>query len=261
VNRPAPSSASPLLGLLLSQRAAIVAALAGLVILCWLYLLDEARQMAAMDQTMVMPPKGAADLLLLLTMWWIMMIGMMLPSAAPMILTFAAINRGRRARRQPYTPTVLFTAGYLLAWGGFSVVATLAQWALEQASLLGPMTMQTTSPLLGGLLFIAAGLYQLTPLKSACLSSCRSPFDFVVNHWRDGAGGAVRMGFAHGLYCLGCCWILMALLFAVGAMNLVWVAALAVIVLVEKLFPHGDWIARIGGLLLIAWGVRLSIAS
>jgi predicted metal-binding membrane protein len=245
------------LGLLTSQRVAIVAALAGLVVLCWLYLFDEARQMAAMDQDMVMPPKDAVDLLLLLAMWWIMMIGMMLPSAAPMILTFATINRGRRTRGQPYTPTALFTAGYLLAWGGFSVAATLAQWALERASLLAPMAMKTTSPLLGGLLFIAAGVYQFTPLKRACLRSCRSPFDFVMNHWRDGADGAVRMGLAHGLYCLGCCWILMALLFAVGAMNLVWVAVLTVVVLVEKLFPAGDWISRIGGVLLVAWGVRL----
>ncbi len=257
MTRPAPSSASPLLGLLLSQRVTIVAALAGLVVLCWLYLFDEARQMAAMDQAMVMPPKGAGDLVVLLAMWWIMMIGMMLPSAAPMILTFANMNRSRRARGQPYTPTALFTSGYLLAWGGFSVAATLAQWALERATLLAPMTMKTTSPLLGGLLFIAAGLYQLTPLKSACLRSCRSPFDFVVNHWRDGAGGALRMGVSHGFYCLGCCWILMALLFAVGAMNLVWVAALTAVVLVEKLLPGGEWIARIGGVLLVACGAWL----
>ena len=250
-----------MLGLLRNERIAIGAALAGLVVLCWLYLFDEARQMAAMDPGMVMPPMNATDLLLLLAMWWIMMIGMMLPSAAPMILTFAGINRGRRARGQPHTPTVLFTSGYLLAWGGFSVAATLAQWGLEQASLLAPMAMKTTSPLLGGLLFIAAGLYQLTPLKYACLSSCRSPFDFVMNHWHDGKVGALRMGFAHGLYCLGCCWILMALLFAVGAMNLVWVAALTVIVLVEKLLPAGVWIARIGGLVLIAWGVGLIIAT
>jgi predicted metal-binding membrane protein len=243
--------------LLTRQQVAIAAALAGLVVLCWLYLIDEARQMAAMDPAMVMPPKGSADLLLLLAMWWIMMIGMMLPSAAPMILTFAAITRGRRARGQPYTPTALFTSGYLLAWGAFSVAATLAQGALEQATLLAPMAMKTTSPLLGGLLFIAAGLYQLTPLKSACLRACRSPFNFVVNHWRDGTAGALRMGMSHGLYCLGCCWILMALLFAVGAMNLVWVAALTAVVLVEKLLPGGEWIARIGGLLLIAWGVRL----
>jgi predicted metal-binding membrane protein len=246
---------------MLKQRVAIVGALAGLVVLSWLYLFDEARQMAAMDPFMVMPPKGAADLLLLLAMWWIMMIGMMLPSAAPMILTFAAINGRKRARGQPYTPTALFASGYLLAWGGFSMAATVAQWALERASLLAPMTMKTTSPLLGGLLFVAAGLYQLTPLKTACLRSCRSPFDFVVNHWRDGAGGAVRMGVAHGLYCLGCCWILMTLLFAVGAMNLAWVAVLAAIVLVEKLFVGGEWLARFGGLLLIAWGVWLAVAS
>jgi predicted metal-binding membrane protein len=252
-----PSSASPLLGLLLGQRVIILAALAGVAVLCWLYLFDEAARMAAMDQNMVMPPKDAAELVLLLAMWWIMMIGMMLPSAAPMILTFAAINRGRRSRGQPYTPTLLFASGYLLAWGGFSVAATLLQWALERMSLMAPMAMKTTSPLLGGLLFIAAGVYQFTPLKRACLHSCRSPFDFVMNHWRDGAAGAVRMGLAHGLYCLGCCWILMALLFAVGAMNLVWVAVLTVVVLVEKLFPAGDWISRIAGLLLMAWGVYL----
>ncbi len=261
LNRPAPSRASSWLGLLLSQRIAIIAALAGVVVLCWLYLFDEAGQMAAMDPHMAMPPMSARDLLLLLAMWWIMMIGMMLPSAAPMILTFAAINRGRRLRGQPYTPTALFTAGYLLAWGGFSVAATFVQWGLEQASLLAPMAMKTSSPLLGGLLFIAAGLYQLTPLKYACLSSCRSPFDFVMNHWRDGPVGALRMGLSHGFYCLGCCWILMALLFAVGAMNLAWVAALTVVVLVEKLFLAGVWIARIGGLALIAWGVVLVIAN
>lgn len=250
-----------MLGLLRSERVAIGAALAGLVVLCWLYLFEEASQMAAMDPGMAMPPKNARDLLLLLAMWWIMMIGMMLPSAAPMILTFASINRGRRSRGQPYTPTALFAAGYLLAWGGFSVAATLAQWGLERASLLAPMAMKTTSPLLGGLLFIAAGLYQFTPIKNVCLSSCRSPFDFVVNHWRDGSAGAVRMGFAHGLYCLGCCWILMALLFAVGAMNLIGVAALAVVVLVEKLFPGGVWLGRIGGLVLIAWGIGLVIVN
>ena len=248
-------------GLLTRQRVAIAVAIAALVVLCWLFLFDEAARMTAMDQAMVMPPKGPADLVLLLAMWWIMMIGMMLPSAAPMILTFAAINRGRRSRGQPYTPTALFASGYLMAWAGFSVAATLLQWGLERASLLAPMAMKTTSPLLGGMLFIAAGIYQFTPLKRVCLTSCRSPFDFAVNHWRDGPAGAARMGFEHGLYCLGCCWILMALLFAVGAMNLVWVAALTVVVLVEKLFPAGDWIGRITGLLLIAWGVRLLLAG
>jgi predicted metal-binding membrane protein len=186
-----------------------------------------------------------------------MMIGMMLPSAAPMILTFATVNASRRARAQPWVPTALFAEGYVLAWGGFSIAATLAQWGLESVALVSPMAMSVTSARLGGVLFLAAGLYQLTPLKRACLIACRSPFDFVVNRWRDGAAGALRMGLEHGLSCLGCCWVLMALLFVFGAMNLVWVALLAVAVLVEKLLPFGEWTARIGGLLLMGWGLWL----
>jgi predicted metal-binding membrane protein len=239
------------------QRGLIAGALVALVALCWLHLARLAADMTAMDPDMAMPSKGAVDLALLLAMWWIMMIGMMLPGAMPMFLTFASIGRTARVRGQPYVPTAIFIAGYLLAWGGFSVVATLAQWGLEQASLLSPMAMRVTSPAAGGALFIAAGLYQLTPLKRRCLSHCRSPFGFVLNRWRSGLAGALGMGLEHGLYCLGCCWILMALLFAVGAMNLLWVAGLAAVVLVEKLFPSGVWIAGIGGLLLIAWGVAL----
>ena len=249
---------------MLRQRVVIAMALAGLTALCWLYLFVAAADMRAMgNMAMAMPmePKGAVDLVLLLAMWWVMMAGMMLPGAAPMILVFATVNRRRRARAQPYAPTALFAAGYLLAWGGFSAAATLAQWGLGRLALLSPMDMTTTSVRLGGLLFLAAGLYQLTPLKQACLLVCRSPFDFVVNHWRDGAAGALRMGLSHGLYCLGCCWILMALLFAGGVMNLLWVAVLAAVVLIEKLFPHGVWMARIGGVLLAAYGVGLLAMS
>ena len=264
MDRPNTPTAAPLLDLMLRQRVVIAAALGGLTALCWLYLFVAAADMRAMgDMAMPMPmePKGAVDLVLLLAMWWIMMIGMMLPGAAPMILTFATVNRHRRARAQPYAPTALFAAGYLLAWGGFSVAATLAQWGLERLALLSPMDMTTTSARLGGLLFLAAGLYQLTPLKQACLLVCRSPFDFVVNHWRDGAVGALRMGLSHGLYCLGCCWILMALLFVGGVMNLLWVAVLAAVVLIEKLFPLGVWMARIGGVLLVGYGIRLLAMS
>jgi predicted metal-binding membrane protein len=250
------------LDLLLRQRVVIVAALAGIVALAWLYLLlaaaDMQTSMAGMDRTMAMPPKGTVELLLLFAMWWVMMVGMMLPSAAPVILTFANVNLSRRARDEPYVPTALFAAGYLLAWGGFSVAATLAQWALERATLLSPMDMTTNSRLLGGLLFLAAGLYQFTPAKLACLRSCRSPLDFVLNHWRDGSVGALRMGTAHGLYCLGCCWILMLLLFVGGVMNLLWVAALAVVVLIEKLVP-GPWLSRIVGTLLVVAGVWLLV--
>jgi predicted metal-binding membrane protein len=237
---------------------AILAALAGLTALSWAYLFDEAAAMAAMgDMTMAMPPKGARDLVLLLAMWWTMMVGMMLPSAAPMILTFAAVNRRRLGRGQPYVPTALFVAGYLLVWGGFSVAATVAQWGLESVALLSPMSMAATVPWLGGILFLAAGLYQLTPLKMACLRLCRSPFDFVLNRWRDDRGGAVAMGVTHGAYCLGCCWVLMAVLFVGGAMNLVWVAALAALVLVEKLLPFGSWTARVTGVAMVAYGAWL----
>jgi len=233
-------------------------ALAAIVGLSWLHLADIARDMAAMDPNMSMPPMGARDLLLLLAMWCVMMAGMMLPSAAPMILTFAAINQRRRQRGQPYVPTALFTAGYLAAWGGFSIAATLAHWGLERLALLAPMAMKTTSPLLAGGLLVAAGLYQLTPLKQVCLDHCRSPLDFLVNRWRDGPGGALRMGWSHGLYCLGCCWILMALLFVVGAMDLLWVAGFTTLVLVEKLMPAGLWIARASGVALVAWGLWMA---
>ena len=250
----------PDLELLRRQRVVILAALAAIAALAWLYLFlaatDMTAVMAGMDRTMTMPPRGTTELLLLLAMWWVMMVGMMLPSVAPVILTFATVNRNRRARGEPYVPMALFAAGYLLAWAGFSLAATLLQEALERANLLSPMDMTTNSRLLGGLLFLAAGLYQFTPMKLACLRLCRSPLDFVVNHWRDGPSGALRMGVTHGLYCLGCCWILMLLLFVGGVMNLLWVAALAIAVLIEKL-AAGPWIGRAGGVLLTAYGLWL----
>jgi len=248
------------LDLLRHQRVVILAALAAIAALAWLYLFlaaaDMTTAMAGMDRTMVMPPRGSTELLLLFAMWWVMMVGMMLPSVAPVILTFATVNRNRRARGEPYVPSALFTAGYLMAWGGFSFIATLAQEVLERANLLSPMDMMTGSRLLGGLLFLAAGLYQFTPVKLACLRLCRSPLDFVINHWRDGPDGALRMGFTHGLYCLGCCWVLMLLLFVGGVMNLLWVAFLGVVVLAEKL-SAGPWMGRIGGGLMMVYGVWL----
>jgi predicted metal-binding membrane protein len=185
-----------------------------------------------------------------------MMPGMMLPSAMPMILTFATVNRRRRERGQPFVPTLVFTSGYLIAWGWFGVLAAVADWALERAALISPMTGRL-GPILGPILIIAAGIYQLTPFKSACLAHCRSPFAFVLNHWRDGIAGALRMGFGHGLYCLGCCWLLMALLFALGLMSPLWMAVIAAFVLIERLFPGGLWIARIAGVLMLGFGIYL----
>ena len=191
-------------------------------------------------------------------MWWVMMLGMMLPSAAPMILTFATLNRNRRSRGQTYVPTAIFVLGYLLAWGAFSVAATVAQWALDNVALLSPM-LTIASPRIGGSMLILIGLYQFTPWKHTCLRHCRSPFAFLLNRWRDGPGGALQMGIEHGAWCLGCCWVLMALLFVAGVMNLLWVAALAVFVLAEKLLPGGPWIARAGGLAIVGFGVSLLV--
>jgi predicted metal-binding membrane protein len=155
-------------------------------------------------------------------------------------MTFAAVNRRKRERGEPFLPTFVFTGGYLFVWGGFRLTATLAQWGLEQTALLLP-TMKTGSAILGGSFYLATGIYQQwTPLKRACLASCRSPLDFVINRWHDGWTGALRMGSEHGVYCLGCCAVLMSLLFASGVMNLLWVAVIAAPVFVEKLLPVGQ---------------------
>jgi predicted metal-binding membrane protein len=241
------------------DRMAIVLALGCVTALAWLWLAIQAQYMMAMagDMTdMVMPLTETwtvSYVSLTFAMWWVMMLGMMLPSAAPMILTFETLNRNKRARGQTFVPTTIFLLGYLIAWGGFSVVATAAQWALDQYVLLTPM-LAIGSSLFGGALLIAAGIYQFTPLKQVCLRGCRSPFAFLLNHWHDGWIGALRMGLAHGAYCIGCCAVLMALLFLAGAMNLLWVAALAVFVFAEKLLPGGVWIGRAGGVAMLGFG-------
>ena len=239
--------------------ATIIAALAGVTIIAWLYTWLQVRAMTGIED-MAMPtefgPWTISDVALNIAIWWIMMIGMMLPSAMPMVLVFAAANRRRRVRGGAFVPTAVFAVGYLIAWAVFGLAATFSEWGLEQAALVSPAT-QRVGPTLGAGIVIAAGLYQLTPLKHACLAHCRSPLDFVLNHWREGAAGAVRMGLEHGFYCIGCCWVLMALLFAVGVMNLLWMAALTAFVLIEKLVPAGQWIARVSGLLLLGFGVFL----
>jgi predicted metal-binding membrane protein len=248
----------------LSRRGRVVTVLAigGVTALAWLWLVMQARYMTDMagDMTdMVMPLTETwtvSYVALTFAMWWIMMVGMMLPSAAPMILTFGTLNRNKRARGQSFVPITIFLLGYVIAWGGFSAIATLAQWALDRFVLLTPM-LAIGSSLFGSALLILAGVYQFTPLKQACLRGCRSPFAFLLNHWRDGWVGALRMGLAHGAYCIGCCAVLMALLFLAGAMNLLWVAILAVFVFAEKLLPGGEWIARGGGVAMLGSGAVL----
>jgi predicted metal-binding membrane protein len=244
------------------DRVVIVLALGGVTVLAWVWLVVQAQYMMDMagDMTdMVMPLTdtwSVSYVSLTFAMWWVMMLGMMLPSAAPMILTFGTLNRNRRAHSARFVPTSIFLLGYLVAWGGFSAVATFAQWALDRFVLLTPMLMIGSS-LFGGALLIVAGIYQFTPLKQACLRGCRSPFAFLLNHWHEGRPGALRMGLAHGAYCVGCCAVLMALLFLAGAMNLLWVAALAGFVFAEKLLPGGVWIGRAGGIAMLGFGAVL----
>lgn len=238
------------------DRLVVGAALAVLVLLAWLYLLHLASEMSdmAMADMPGMDPWGWVDVWALAVMWGVMMVAMMTPSAAPMVLMFASIRRRRAAGGRPAVSTGIFLLGYLVVWTGFSVAAALAQAGLHAAALLSP-AMAATSPRLAGGLLVAAGVFQWTPLKRACLAACRSPLSFVMTSWREGRRGAFLMGLRHGLYCLGCCWALMALLFAAGVMNLLWVAAIAVGVLVEKVAPRGDLVGRLAGLVLIAGGM------
>jgi len=235
----------------------VAASLAGMTALAWAYLGYESWAMGHMDLVdMAMPGTrqwGLRDLLLVFTMWTIMMIGMMTPSASPMVLLFTRIQNGRLAQGRSVVASGLFLLGYLGAWTGFSLVVTLIQWGMHAAMLISP-TMVGTSPLLGGGVLIAAGIYQWTPAKHACLSRCRSPLGFLLSEWRDGAMGALVMGLRHGAYCTGCCWLLMLVLFVVGVMNLVWITLLAILVLLEKTLRRGLWVSRAAGLALIVWG-------
>ena len=214
--------------------------------------------MADMPGMAMAPGKSSmvlAEFLFLAAMWIVMMVGMMLPSAAATILLFAALERRRQAAG-PFGRTALFVSGYFLVWGAFSIVAATVQTALAHAGMLSA-DMATTSALLGGAVFILAGVYEFTPLKDRCLTHCRSPLEWIAHHQRAGSLGALRMGAAHGLYCVGCCWMLMLLLFVGGVMNLFWVAAIAAIVLVEKLLPRGPLFARLAGIAFALWGIVL----
>ena len=222
------------------DRALVLAALAVLTGLAWTSLYRGAG-MAAM---------GPTPLLTVIVMWWTMMAAMMLPSATPAILLY-----GRNAARHAgMEPSWHFLSGYLLAWLLFSVAAAALQAASVRMGLLDPMALRASGRAAAAL-WIAAGLYQLTPLKTACLSQCRSPAGFFARHFRQGPFAAVRLGLAHGVYCIGCCWALMALLLVGGVMNLLWVAAIAIVVALEKLVPRGNLIARCSGAAMMLWGM------
>ncbi len=256
----APLSAAPFDG-----RWPVLAGLGAVILACWAYLLSTAGPSVPMTDGMAgMPGMAAmqagpaawhpAALAALAIMWIAMMAAMMLPSATPMILLYAAIARQARARGEHAASTALFALGYLAVWTGFALVATFGQTTLSHTAQLDPRA-TLISRIAAGALLIAAGLYQLTPWKQTCLRHCRSPMSFVITHWQGGRGGALRMGVLHGAFCLGCCWCLMLLLFVGGVMNLWWIVGLTVFVMVEKSLPGSVWIERASAAVLIGWGV------
>lgn len=246
------------------DRWAILTGLVGITAAAWIYLVVEAGRMStgmtdpsmahAMQSMAQVRPWTANEFGLRLVMWAAMMVGMMVPTAAPMTLVYAAVARKAARQDNPVAPTFVFVAGYIAMWGVFSVAATAAQRGLDHVALLSP-TMVSASPLLGGALLIGAGVYQLTPYKRACLEHCRAPAHFISQHWRNGSAGAFRMGLEHGAYCLGCCWILMGLLFVGGVMNLLWIAAIAAFILLEKTMPFAETGGRFVGAAMILVGL------
>ena len=203
---------------------------------------------------------GPSDFGLMFLMWAVMMVGMMVPTATPMALIYASVARKAASQGAVLAPTAAFVSGYVAIWCAFSLAATLLQWQLHRAALLSPM-MVLNSGTLGAGLLIVAGLYQMTPLKEACLRHCRSPMHFIAEHWRTGTLGAVRMGFEHGVYCLGCCWILMLLLFVGGVMNLLWIALITAFVLLEKVAARGAAGGRVAGVAMVTVGVVILLRS
>jgi predicted metal-binding membrane protein len=245
----------------IGDRVLVALSILAMCALAWVYLIYLASEMpptasGTISTSMTMSADhawGLPDFASMFVMWSVMMVAMMLPSATPMILLYERVNRRRESQGRIGNPIALFIGGYLLVWIGFSVLATLMNWALHSGGLLSSM-MGRVTPVVAGISLLAAGTYQWTTLKYTCLTHCRSPVGFLMANWYEGRWGAVRMGARHGLYCLGCCWLLMVLLFVLGVMNLLWIAVLTVFVLAEKVVPGGQLLSRISGLLMIGWG-------
>ena len=247
-----------------------------ITILAWIYILTGAETgMSVRSMTIVslFPHRTVGTAIsqqwtltygiIMLFMWWVMMIAMMTPSATPMILLYARAMRHAETNGQltrDAASATRFAIGYLIAWLGFSCTATAAQWALERFGLLSGIWMASASPGLSAAILIVGGVYQLSPWKHRCLKHCRAPAEFLSRRRRTGKLGALRMGIEHGTFCVGCCWVLMAVLFIGGIMNVLWIAVLAMFVLLEKLAPHGHWVARITGVMLFVWGIAMIAA-
>jgi predicted metal-binding membrane protein len=247
---------STLENLLHRDRLIVAIGTAAVAALAWAYLAGGAgmdTDMMAEMPDMAPMPWTLLSAALLFVMWWVMMIAMMAPSAAPTVLLYATVRRKQETATRAAIDAWIFLVGYLVTWAGFSLTAVLAQWMFERLGLLS-MAMASTSAVLGGVTLFAAGVYQFTPLKHACLRYCESPLLFFSRHWRPGRRGALRMGLRHGSYCVGCCWVLMVLLFVGGVMNLVWIIGIALYVASEKLLPFGRKLSHAAGWLLILSG-------
>ena len=218
-----------------------------------------ARPLATPMEMGMAPEWTARYAVLVFLMWWIMMIAMMAPSATPAILLFAALKRqGTDLERVPVLAGA-FLSGYLLIWAFFSLAATGLQWGLQSLNLIAPAMMTLKHPAFTAGFLIVAGAYQLSPLKEVCLDHCRSPAQFLAEHRKPGVQGALNMGAHHGVFCLGCCWALMLLLFVGGVMNLYWILGVAGLVALEKLSPNSRAVSRFSGLGLIGLGLYLAI--
>jgi predicted metal-binding membrane protein len=263
--------------LLRRDRAIVAAMLGALIALAWAYILWLAAdmQMGGMDMTgfrmipagagLMMPVTAPWELIefaFVFAMWAVMMVGMMTPSVAPLVLLYARVGRQAAAEQQPFAASAWLVLGYVLMWIGFSFIATLAQWAIERTGWL-TSAMESASGVFGGLTLIAAGLYQWTPVKDACLRQCQVPLQFIQRHggFCGEALGSLGLGARHGIYCIGCCWALMALLFVGGVMNVLWITAIMILVLTEKLIPADRLISRLSGVGFLAAGVWLIVRS
>lgn len=241
-----------------NERGVVLAALVVLSALAWWYTIYLANTMncCLFAAKNAWPFWSLQQFGAMLVMWVVMMVAMMVPTITPMVLVFVMVNRKRHEQEKPYVPTGFFVLGYLIVWTFFSLLMTLLQEWLQMSALISAH-MVLNNHIINGSILMLAGIFQWTPLKNKCLTHCRSPFDFIMTDWRDGAGGAVMMGLRHGTFCLGCCWLLMLLLFVGGVMNIAWIIFLTVFVLGEKIFPHGRLISRVAGTVFFIWGVRV----
>jgi predicted metal-binding membrane protein len=249
--------------LLRREQLLAFSCLAVVILISWAYMLHMAWEVsgAGTEITLACLMRwGPGDISHSFIMWATMMVAMMFPSATPMILMFTIVNQQQGETQRPLIPTGLFVLGYFLVWTAYSALAAMAQWGLHVAALLSH-NLVITSPLLGGVLLVAAGIFQWTPFRDACMSKCRSPLGFLMAEWREGRPGALIMGLKHGVNCVGCCWLLMLLSFVLGIMNMAWMAIVTVFMLVEKAYPGSQWVSRTTGLILVGWGLWIAAGT